>query len=165
MLLLICRVGASQDIPDPEFAGRPYFLKDNGLVSFERTDGSQEAKTSMKGMDTYYAAMGDKSDTRFPSGTPPKIIIKVDNGVDPAEMFSIVRGEQGKAKRSFLLRKYDRKMRALDVGNVLIKASYKKIRDSVYEIVFDTTLTAGEYALIPSTESNLKIKMSCFGVD
>ena len=165
LALTICSTLMSQDIPDPEFSDRPYFLKENGLMSFERTDGTLEAKTSMKGMETFYAAFKAKSGVRFQVTSLPKMVIKTEGNADPAELFTVVKGNVTKDKRSFIQRKTDRKNIAMDIREFQIKTTFKKIRDNVYEIIFDNALTPGEYALLPSTESNLKIKISCFGID
>ena len=167
--LLICAPGFCQDLPSPEFAGRPYFVKENSLVNFERADGALGANTSTKGMVTFYGVPKDKSDVRFTSSALPRIIIKVDAGVDPSEVFSVVRAEVGKKGREFTVRKTDRKNNPLDVSDVQVKVSATKVSDGIYELKFENGIPTGEYAIVSSLETNsgmaLKSKLSCFGID
>ncbi len=159
----------SQDLPNPEFAGRPYFIKDNSLVNFERADGVLSATAGMKGMVTFYGVPASKSDVRFSSSSLPIIFIRVDAGVDPVEVFSIVRADIGKKGREFIVRKTDRRNAVQDMSDVLVKFSFTKKADGIYELKFDNGITPGEYAIISSTETgggtSLKSKISCFGVD
>ncbi len=167
--LLISVACFSQDVPIPEFTGRPYFLKENVLNNFERVDGALSATAGLKGMVTFYGVPSAKSEVRFSSTSMPIILIKVDAGVDPAEVFSVVRADVKKKGREFIVRKTDRRNAVQDMSDIIVKASFKKKSEGIYELSFEGGITAGEYAVISSAETNnsmaLKSKISCFGID
>ncbi|MBL7851016.1 MAG: hypothetical protein JNN04_08955 [Cyclobacteriaceae bacterium] len=168
-LLVLANLSIAQDTPDPEFAGRPYLLKDNTLVDFERIEGDLGGKAGMKGMETFYAVQAGKSTIRFASTAPPTFILKVEPGTDPMETFTVFRGEAGKKNRTFIVRKTDGKMVAKDISDLIVKVTYTKVRDGVYSASFPNGITPGEYAIISSKDSGggtqMKCRMSCFGID
>jgi len=168
-LLVLSNLSIAQDIPEPEFAGRGYLLKDNAITDLERVDGDLGAKAGMKGMETFYTVQAGKSSTRFAASAPPTFIVKVEPGTDPAEAFTVFRGEGGKKNRTFIVRKTDGKMVAKDISDLIAKVSYTKVRDGVYTVSFQGALAPGEYAMIATKDSGggtqMKCKMSCFGID
>jgi hypothetical protein len=168
-LIILSSSSIAQDIPDPEFAGRPYVLKDNALSDAERADGDLGADAGMKGMVTFYTAQTGKSTVRFSAATPPTFIIKVEPGTDPSEIFTVFRGEAGKKTRKFIVRKTDGKMVAKDISDLIVKVSFKKVRDGIYSLTFDSGITPGEFAVVSTKDSGgatqMKCKLTCFGID
>lgn len=170
-LVIFCALAPcvrAQEALVPEFSGRPYYVKENALAGFERVDGNLSASTSAKGMITFYNVGKDKSDTRFSASSMPRILIKVEAGVDPGDLIKVVKGEVTKKGRQFTVRKADRKNTALDISEVLLKVTFNKVGDGIYEFVFEG-VAPGEYAVVSSTETNsgmaLTAKLSCFGID
>lgn len=172
LTVALCLLGSiaclSQDL-NPEFTGRPYYLKENSLANFERADGVLSATAGMKGMVTFYGVTGVKSEVRFLKSSLPSILIKVDAGVDPVEIFSVVRANVTKKGREFTVRKTDKRNAPQDLSEFLVKVNFTKKSEGLYELKFDGGITIGEYAIISSIETanstSLKSKISCFGIE
>ncbi|CAN5439028.1 hypothetical protein BH09BAC3_BH09BAC3_35990 [soil metagenome] len=175
--LIVCLYSSlsAQEIPEPDFSLKPYYLLDGKLIEFEKVELSMGTKSKgmgYGGVELSYSADGLKSPTRFVSGTVPKIIVKSEDNSDPSEGFSVLMGEIKKDRRRFVTGK----VAALVGSNKSnsekrITISAKKIRDKVFEITFGQTLQSGEYAIIPNTKNislatgSMAIKINCFGVD
>lgn len=165
----------SQQIPTPDYAARPYILKSNNtLENLERTDANSDIKVKglgYGGMDMYYAAFGDHSIVRFAQGSLPRLVIKLDENVDPEESVTLSKAEVKKDRRRFL--QSSRKMMgaARNTGQEAIKLTFKPIRTGVFEIVLPSNLEVGEYAFMPmmAQQTNMlstnSIKIACFGID
>ena len=162
----------AQTIPDPEFTARPYSLSPDGtLKDLERVDASIDIKVKgggYGGSETFYTAFSGKSPVRFSKATLPRIIIRVEGGVDPADLVVLSVAEVKKDRRRFLQGSMTLYGKARDVSASFIKVEFKKIRDGVYEVVLPADIAPGEYAIMPiadgkSTPAGTKI--SCFGID
>jgi hypothetical protein len=165
LFFLIGIFALSQDMPDPDFTVRPYYVDGNDLKAFEKTEATIETKTKglgYGGFDVFYAVPGTKSTVRFSQGIFPKVIVKMEDGGDPSESFFISSASDIKKDR--------RRFKSSKVGGVFnkstdvkerIKFSAKKIRDRVYELIPEAPLIPGEFAIV----NTLLMKVYCFGVD
>ncbi|HEV8511988.1 MAG TPA: hypothetical protein VGQ59_01860 [Cyclobacteriaceae bacterium] len=175
LFLLIIFSPTLQDIPEPDFSLRPYFLKEDKLNEFERVDAVFESKAKgmgYGGVEISYAAEGLKSAVRFTSLLAPRIIIKMEDNSDPAEGFAVFMAEIKKDRRRFVTGKMGSAFGSNKSNNEKrVQISAKKIREKVFEISFQQNLSPGEYAIIPSQKNmsmsagSQSMKMSCFGVD
>lgn len=178
LLFLIGTSAFAQNIPTPEFTGRPYALENGKLAELERVDAQMDQK--LKGMgyggvEIYYTAFTEKSSIRFSKDQLPKLIISVEKGVDPADGFTIIKGtvkkgKKGKeGKRNFRVGNYGMGGSAQSNSDAQILATYKKVKDGVYEIVLPDETEAGEYAFVPNgidaMSAGNKMKITCFGID
>ena len=170
-------------IPEPEFNSRPYYLSNGELISLERADATADIRVKglgWGGSEFFHMAFGAKSTTRFNNGDFPRIFIKVEGNLDLKELITILKEDTSKKKkkkfrnrRRFKQMSYAMGGRARDVSDNEVPFSVKKIRENLYEIVFDNVLLSGEYAVMPiSTENGdilsmaySKTKISCFGID
>jgi hypothetical protein len=167
----------SQSFPNLEFSSRPYFLlDDNTLGNLERADATIESK--LKGMgyggvESYYTAFSSKSGVRYSNNTLPKIIIKIEDNIDPADIISLSVGEIKKDRRRFLQRSMKLGGAARDVSTTNVALEFTKISEGIYEIKLPTEIRPGEYAFMPIGDAggnpllnyNTKVKISCFGID
>lgn len=174
-LVTISLPSNAQNVPEPEFSQKPYYLKDDKLYELEKVVAPMETKAKgmgYGGVEISYSAPELKSTVRFTSGTNPVIIIKMDDGSDPSEVFSILKADIKKTKRRFVTGK----MGAIIGGNTsnrqkAITFSVRKLRDKVFELTFLETLQPGEYAIIPDQKNitmatgSQSIKFNCFGID
>ena len=161
----------AQEIPDPEFSLRPYFVKGNLLENLERADASVETKLKALGYggaEAFFAVMGLKSSVRFQTGALPTIIIKTEDNSDPADIVVITKAEFKKDKRRFKAAKVAAfGVKPKNISDSQVKISFKKVREKLFQLIFEGPLPPGEYALLPthSSSSAAGIKISCFGVD
>ncbi len=174
LLLLVSIRTQAQDIPEPEFSNRPYFLKDSILISFERVDASAKAKVKALGYggsETFLTVEGLKSSTRFVSKSLPRIFIKFEENLDPADRVSVMVAELKGSDRRFKTMKmggiYSYKIENVTDNKVLV--TYKRIRANIFEVIFPD-IPRGEYAFLSSGEYTTnaampQIKLNCFGVD
>ena len=175
-LLFLCtaQLASGQDIPEPDFNQRPYFLQDGKLMDLEKADATMERK--MKGMgyggvEYYYSVDGTKSNIRFSSSSLPKLVIKVEDNTDPTELYSLCAAEVKKNSRRFKTLKMGvlGELKSTDNNKLAINA--KKLREKVFEMVVVGNLPTGEFALVPqSNDATKKIlstggKVCCFGID
>jgi|GEM_PF-1084108 len=170
----------AQDVPEPEFNSRLYYLDSTStLVSFERTDAPFETKIKALGFgggDGYLTLPRPKSKVRFHANSIPKIVIKTSDGEDPADIIKIV-------PISNISDKGERILKVVQVGygtvftghskvnHDFLEIAFKKIRPQLYQLVFDN-IQPGEYAVYPNEITNDKpkkgistYKIYSFGVD
>jgi hypothetical protein len=164
-----------QEVPEPEFTQKPYYLKDGKLNAFEASEGVQKAKSKSMGYggtEISYEVPGLKSPARFNSSTF-RIIIKTEGSSDPSESFIIVTAEAKKDTRRFITGTIGGTFKNKSGPENRIKISAKKIRDKVFEIAPVNEVPAGEYAIVPyikeanmvAAAGNAPLKMYCFGID
>lgn len=175
ILFLISIYVHAQEIPDPEFTNRPYLLTaDNELKNLERADAQISAKAKALGyggVETSYIVFSAKSEIRFNSANLPRIIIKIEGNVDPADLITMSKAVSKNNKRSFLQGGVGFVGRTKDVSSTYVKLEFKKIRNGVYEIILPTDITSGEFGILPVTDPNSlagsksNIKITCFGID
>lgn len=111
----------SQEIPDPDFENRPYYLNSNNeLIAFERTSVTMDIdqKGLYGGAEIFFTTFTLDSKTRLDAKNLPKIIIKLDSGADPYEVVSIVKGEIHKNVRRFLQRDQNLSGGARDISEI-----------------------------------------------
>lgn len=164
-------------IPEPEFLNRPYYLDNGELKGFEKVDGVVDVKIKAMGYggsDTYYTAFNSESTKRFTIDGFPRVFIKLEPGIDPEEVITILRKEKKKKKNRRRFKIGSRKLsgKARNTNNNIISFNIKKIRNQVYEIIFDSVLESDEYAFAPMSKTNTdllsastSVKMYCFGID
>lgn len=172
LMFLFGTLAFAQSVPAPEFENRPYLLKDNTLTELERKDASFEQKSKAfgyGGAEIHYTVFSPASTTRITTSSLPKFIVKVDQGVDPTESFSVVKAVIKKGKRSFVAAGFGLGGKAKDVSKSRINVSYNKISDGMYEITLPETIEKGEYGFLPTSFDAMKtgnsLKVACFGVD
>jgi hypothetical protein len=167
----------SQSLPDPEFLSRPYVLTDdNVLKNLERADAEIDVK--VKGMgyggtEIFYVAFSPKSDVRFDKNSLPRLIIKLEGSIDPAEIILLSKGEVKRDRRRFIQGSRALGGKARDVSSSYVEIRFKKIEGGLFEIVLPSDLQPGEYAFTPVgtvsqtpfATSSTKTKISCFGID
>ncbi len=187
LFLIISTSTTAQEIPNPEFTMRPYFITDGQLENFEKVKAQIDIK--VKGMgyggsETYLTAFNEESSIKFESNKIPKIIIKIEGDEDPEDYISILKSTKkkklikfNKKKKKEGRRRFKVASRAMggkvrDVSNSEITFVIKKIKGNIYEIIIDTELETGEYAIIPIQQSNgnpllsynSTQKIYCFGI-
>jgi hypothetical protein len=165
---------AAQEIPEPDFSQKPYYIKEEKLSEFEKVDATLERKVKGMGnggVEFYYSVPDLKSSARFAASAVPKIIIKTEDNSDPTEAILVCVGEAKKDNRRFKSFKMGTFGGTKGISDNRIKIAVKKIRDKVFEITIDQVLPAGEYAILPYSKDatamamTAGVKVSCFGVD
>lgn len=169
---LLFLVLIAQNVPDPDFENRPYYVTTgNQLKTLERASATIDAK--MKGIyggsEIYLTTFEKYSDTKFDAKNLPMIVIKLDGNADPYEVVSIVKGEQHKEIRRFLQRDQSLAGGARDISDIYVKADFKKIRDGLWQVILPENIANGEYAFMPLIDMGLgsmssKMYISCFNL-
>jgi hypothetical protein len=163
----------SDNIPDPEFTNRPYYLDGKNLERLERVEGIfvKKQKGIYRGTDEFVNAMKQESQIQFEKGNIPRIFIKLNSDkIDPYDIINLEVAKIKKDRRTFIYRSQRLSGKVKDVTGNLISLEFKKIRDSLYEILIEEDLEQGEYGFMPiQTESTSQsytnsVKMNCFGV-
>lgn len=169
-MLVISLHGAAQSptIPDPEFPNRPYYLKDGKLESLEKVATSFDV--SGMGAKVYFTAFNSKSTVRFTKEAIPALYIKIEGGGDPSDKVTISIATVKKDRRRFIQESTGMTGAAKDISATKVSVSLKKVRDGLYQIVFDNPLAPGEYAFMPQMDMGSlmgggKLTLFCFGVD
>ncbi len=162
-----CR-SQSISIPDPEFSSRPYYLKDTTLISLEKTAASIDV--SGMGGNVYLTAFKPKSEVRFSKDALPQFYIKIDGGGDASDKVDVSIAVVKKDRRRFTQESTNLTGAAKDIGATKASVSVKKVRDGLYQIVFDNPLSPGEYGFMPTLDMGSlmgggKLNLYCFGVD
>lgn len=169
---------AQQDsVPEPDHAGRPYFLYDGKLLSLERADAVYDVNAvafGYGGSNSYYSVLDPSSSIRFKHALP-RLFIKLEGDVDVEDNPLIVSiGEVKKGRRKFEITGRGMFGSAKDIRGKFISPKLKKIRGSLYEIIFEQQLAPGEYAFLPLsggganpalTTATQTTKISCFGME
>lgn len=181
LLVIMFLIGTSafaQKVPTPEFTGRPYILENGKLSELERVDALMDQKLKglgYGGVEIFYTVFTEKSPVRFSKDSSPKLIISVEKGVDPADSFTIIKGKVKKGKkgkegqRNFRVGNYGTGGTTKSNSEVLVTATFTKIKDGLYEIILPENIEAGEYAFVPNGTEAMsagnKMKITCFGID
>lgn len=164
---------ASNDIPEPDFTLRPYYLNGNKLERLERTEGIfvTKQKGFYRGTERFVNAMKPESEIQFKKGNLPRFFIKLENEkADPYDLINLCIGDVKKDRRIFIFRSQKMTGKVRDVTDNFIDLEFKKIRDGLYEIIIDEELDVGEYGFLPiPTEAQSasfvnSVKINCFGV-
>lgn len=177
--LLISSILIAQEanIPEPEFLNRPYYLEEGELKGFEKIDGVIDIKVKAMGYggsDTFYTAFNSESTKRFTNNNFPRIFVKLESGIDPEEVITILKKDKKRKKNRRRFKIGSRKLfgKARNTNSNIISFDIIKIRNQVYEIIIDTELKPDEYAFAPMSKTNTdllsastSVKMYCFGID
>jgi hypothetical protein len=155
-------------IPDPEFTDRPYYLKDGALIGLEKVATTFDV--SGMGSKVYLTAFKPKSEVRFTKDAIPALYIKIEGSVDPSDKVTVSIATVKKDRRRFVQESTGMTGAAKDISATKVSVSLKKIRDGLYQIIFDKPLAPGEYAFMPQMDmgslmSGGKLTLFCFGVD
>lgn len=165
----------SNKIPDPEYSSRPYYIDGSELKSLERVDATFDIKNKLyAGVDMFYIAFKPESSIQFKQGNLPRMIIKIDNDVDPNDILQLSKAIELKDRRRFQTGSMKLGGKAKDVSNTRLSLDFKKISDGIYEIILPN-LEVGEYGFLPISSGNQGInpllggsnsssKINCFGV-
>lgn len=175
LFLIACSFIQTASIPEPEFSSRPYYLKDGNLVNLERVDAIYDVKVvalGYGGSNGYYSAFGTQSTVQFNKASLPHFYIKLEGKVDVSDNpIQVFVGEVKKDRRRFKVSSQALGGKARDVSSGIVIPSLKKVREGLYEIVFENGLLPGEYAFSPMTSYDLtnisstsKPKLCCFSV-
>lgn len=176
LMIAFSIVGKSQTIPEPDFSGKPMIYRDGKFISLEKNESAVDYKSKgfgYGGMETFYNCFPEKSECRIKNDSTFKIVIKVDAGQDPIDLFTICKAETNKKKRSFKVGKMGMTGKAKELKDNFIKFEIKKLGQSYYQLILPKDISAGEYAFIPSTNKNdktsytlnPKVVIYCFAID
>ncbi|MFN8889857.1 MAG: hypothetical protein ACK5WF_20540 [Cyclobacteriaceae bacterium] len=172
--LSIYQFSTGQDVPDPDFSLRPYYLLEGKLLDFEKADASFEKKIKALGYggaEIYYSVNGQKSTVRLNQNSTLKIIIKLEDNSDHAERFHICIGELKKSNRKFASFHYSTLGGFKPIIEKRIQLTSRKIRDKVFELSLEKPLPTGEYAIFSYSTEDLGVainsgaRIACFGID
>ena len=163
----------AQSIPDPEFSSQVYILQeDDTYKNLEKTDAQIDIKIKglgYGGSEIYLSVFTPKSKLRFKSKDLPKLIIKIEDNIDPSELVSLSMANIKRKRRSFLQSSMTFSGKARSINSSYIKLDFKKVRDSIYEIILPANIQLGEYAFMPIVNSSHSYKTTakiyCFGID
>jgi hypothetical protein len=166
--LSLSALAQTTTIPDPEFASRPYYLKDGKLENLEKTSATIDV--SGMGSKVSLTAFKPKSETRFSNGAIPQLYIKIEGGGDPSDKVDVGIATVKKDRRRFTQESTGFSGAAKDISATKASVSLKKIRDGLYQIIFDKPLAPGEYAFMPALDMGSmmgggKLNLYCFGID
>ena len=166
---------SNSNIPDPQFAGRPYYLDGNTLKNLERIDATYDMKIKgiYRGSEQYLTAFNPESTLQFKENNLPRIFIKITGEVDPYDIIDFSKAIEKNDRRRFKVG--DRKLggKAKDITENFIQLDFVQIRDGLYEIIIPSNLEVGEYGFLPILEGNNSLfsgssssstKINCFGV-
>lgn len=164
----LCALAQTLTIPDPEFASRPYYLKDGRLESLEKTSASIDV--GGMGAKVYLTAFKSKSEIRFTKGAIPQLYIKIEGSGDASDKVDVSIATVKKDRRRFTQESTGLSGAAKDIGATKASVSLKKVRDGLYQIIFDHPLASGEYAFMPALDMGSlmgggKLNLYCFGID
>ncbi len=165
----------AQKLPEIEFTGRPYVLTENGeLENLERADAQVDIKVKALGYggsETYYTVFSPASSINFAKNNLPKIIIKLEGNVDPAEVVVLSKAIVKKERRRFLQGSNSLVGKARNISDSFISLDFKKLEEGVYQIMLPENMEAGEYGFMPvinngkSLLGNSMVKINCFSVE
>ncbi|MEC7262419.1 MAG: hypothetical protein VXW38_01690 [Bacteroidota bacterium] len=158
-----------------EFTGRPYFLVEDGkLADMERVDAQMDYKVKALGYggtDIYFTVFSPSSPITFEIGTLPKIIIRVEENVDPSEIVTLSKAVLKKDRRRFLQGSMAFGGKARDVSDSFVQIEFEMIDKGLYQIVLPGELEPGEYGFVPIvnnanplTGMKTTVKVSCFSI-
>jgi hypothetical protein len=165
----------SQKVPSVEFTGRPYFVGEDGkLADLERVDAQMDYKVKALGYggtDIYFTVFSPTSAMTFEMGTLPKIVIKIEDNVDPSEVITLSKAILKKDRRRFLQGSMAFGGKARDVSDSFVQIEFLMIEKGLYQIVIPADLGPGEYGFVPIvnnanplTGMKTTVKVSCFSI-
>ncbi|MBS1594096.1 MAG: hypothetical protein JST90_07210 [Bacteroidetes bacterium] len=155
-------------VPDPEFPSRPYYLKDGKLENLEKISAAIDI--SGMGGRVSLTAFQSKSDIRFSKNSLPQFYIKIEGSGDASDKVDVGIAIVKKDRRRFTQEATGFNGAAKDISSTKASVSLKKIREGLYQVIFDKPLASGEYAFMPSMDLGSlmgggKLTLFCFGVD
>lgn len=164
----------SNNIPDPDYPNRPYYLDGNELIKLERAEANFALKKKgiYRGVDQQVQVMKEESPIQFEKNKLPRFFIQInDEDVDPYDIIDLCKADNiGAGRRNFTFSGKTYGGRVKDVTGKIMQLDFKKIRKGLYEIIIAQDLVQGEYAFLPlgNTENQLSsvnsVKANCFGV-
>jgi hypothetical protein len=134
------------------------------------TQASATIDVSGMGSKVYLTAFSPKSTIRFNKDAIPALYIKIEGSGDPSDKVDLSIATVKKDRRRFTQESTGAMGSAKDISTTKISVSLKKIRDGLYQIVFDVPLPPGEYAFTPELDlaslmGGGKLNLYCFGID
>ncbi|MBK9328169.1 MAG: DUF4377 domain-containing protein [Sphingobacteriales bacterium] len=167
-------VNKGNNIPEPEYPLRPYYLDGNTLIQFERSESSFDMKVKgagYGGVDRFLTAFSPESKIQFKDGNMPRIFISTESkSIDPYDVISLCKAITQKDRRRFKIGSSKMFGGARNVSGNIIPVEFKKIRDTLFEVIIPEQLEVGEYGFLPimEGESNIltskTVKINCFGI-
>jgi predicted phage tail protein len=138
------------------------------LVSLEKVATTFDV--SGMGAKVYLTAFNSKSSVRFTKDAIPALYIKIEGSGDPSDKVTVSIAVVKKDRRRFTQESTGLTGAAKDISATKASVSLKKVRDGLYQIVFDAPLASGEYAFMPQMDMGSlmgggKLTLFCFGVD
>ncbi|MFD2726639.1 hypothetical protein [Hyunsoonleella rubra] len=181
-LLLLLTFNLSSFCQEVEKTFVPYIMIDGKIENFERATSKMESKAigfGYGGANTYLTIFNSKnSPVRFKSSDLPKFIIQLDKGTDPLDLVVISKADVVKKRKTY--RRFVQQGvngfggGAKDMSNYFTIPKLKKIKENLYEMVFEKPFEPGEYSFLPiykgieagniMTTSN-GFRIYCFGID
>ncbi len=167
-------VNTSNNIPDPEYPLRPYYLDGKKLIQFERSESSVDMKVKGAGYgghDRFLTAFDPESRIQFKEGNLPRMFISTESkSIDPYDVISLCKAITQKDRRRFKIGSSKMFGGARDIRDNIISLEFKKIHDTLYEIIILGKLEVGEYGFLPILEgdsnfmTSKSVKINCFGI-
>ncbi|MEZ5054575.1 MAG: hypothetical protein R2807_07415 [Chitinophagales bacterium] len=164
----------SNNIPDPDYPNRPYYLDGNELMKLERAEANFALKKKgiYRGVDQQVQVMKEESPIQFEKNKLPRFFIQInDEDVDPYDIIDLCKADKiGAGRRNFTFSGKTYGGRVKDVTGKIMQLDFKKIRKGLYEIIIAQELEQGEYAFLPIGNSDNQlssvnsVKANCFGV-
>ncbi|MFN8237701.1 MAG: hypothetical protein U0T77_05985 [Chitinophagales bacterium] len=167
-------VNLSNNIPMPEYPLRPYYLDGNSLKQLERSESSVDIKVKGAGYgghDRFLTAFDPESRIQFKEGNLPRLFLSTESKtIDPYDVISLCKAITQKDRRRFKIGSSKLFGGARDVRDNIISLEFKKIHDTLYEIIIPEKLEVGEYGFLPILEgdsnymTSKSVKINCFGI-
>ena len=149
--LIVVLHACAQNMPTPEYKDKVMFVDaNNKLAELEKTDMSTNLHTNMGGHSEVNIIANGKAAALQHSGSPAdNYIVKIEPGVDPANVVELFKFDEGKKNRKILVAEMSMgKDKAVELTKA--KIVFKKISDGVYEINTTAQLESGEYCFTVS---------------
>lgn len=156
------------DIPKPDAYNIPYYIKGDKLADMERAATSLDIDKN--GYITFVTSKME-SPCQLKEKNLPQMVIRIKGNENPSELFTLLSIESTKSTRIIPTGK---KLGGTpkNISNSIIKIDFRKIKNELYEIILPPNLPVGEYAFLPTNESNnlnlsnpVSFEVSFFGVE
>ena len=168
-----CITSIKAQVSEPGFVGEAYQLKsDSSAVPLDKEIADYTAGVSWSSNSWNALSIeirGAKSQTRFSSDEPLKIVVRTaDNNSDPLAIISIYKFKAKNNKRTVVLSEDNSGtlMKSRTNSKDMVRFNGKKFGTSSY-IIELTNLKPGEYGIIvsnPNSRDEKRTVVSCFGI-
>lgn len=156
------------DIPQPDAFNIPHYIKGDELAELERAATSLEIDKN-----GYITFVTDKMESpcQLKEKNLPQMVIRIKGNENPSGLFTLLSVESTKTTRIIPTGKKPGGT-PKNISSSIIKIDFRKIKGDLYEIILPSNLPVGEYAFLPTKESNnlnlsspVSFEVSFFGVE